>query len=563
MLKHLSITNFVIVERMELEFSSGFTVLTGETGAGKSILIDALSLVLGERGEASQIRQDCPRAEISALFDISTLSDLSAWLDENDLQGDAEECLLRRTLDSSGRSRAYINGYAATLQQLRAAGEHLVAIHGQHAHQLLLQKDAQRELLDAFAHCRELAQRVKTEYKNWQDKRRRRTACEQQLADLQDKREQLLWQISDLTALNFSQTEWENLQSDHYRLSHLAGLLEATESAIDALSDNEAAVFGRINAVKSQLQQVVEYDPQLQTMIDLLESAQIQVQESIYELRHYHQQLDLDPQSLQEMEQRLAAIHHLARRYHVSPEELPDLLENLTTQRDALDDAGNLQKLIEQENAAFQTYQALAAELSVKRAKAAQEMSQAVTESMQTLAMAGGAFSVSLSALDQGGADGLEQVEFQVAAHKSLQLKPLAKVASGGELSRISLAIQVITSRSGMAPTLIFDEVDVGIGGHVAEIVGQLLKRLGRSRQVLCITHLPQVAVTGDHHWQVMKFVADGSQQVNSRIMVLDESARIAEIARMLGGVKITEATLGHAAEMLRDNQKSVEEAQK
>ena len=554
MLKHLSITNFVIVERMELEFSPGFTVLTGETGAGKSILIDALSLALGERGDAGQIRQDCARAEISALFDISALAGLSAWLDEHDLQSDAGECLLRRTLDSNGRSRAYINGYAATLQQLRTAGEYLVAVHSQHAHQLLLQKDAQRELLDAFAHSRELAQSVKAAYKNWQDKRRQRIVCEQQMTELQNKREQLLWQIEELSILNFSPAEWEALQSDHHRLSHLAGLLEAAESALDILSDSDAAVFGRINVVKNQLQQVAGYDPQLQTMIDLLESAQIQVQECIYEMRHYHQQLDLDPQSLQEMEQRLTAIHHLSRKYQVQPEELPDLLEKLTMQRDALDNAGNLEKLIELENSAFQTYQALAEELSVKRAGAAQEMSQAVTESMQTLAMAGGAFSVLLSALDEGGVDGLEQVEFQVAAHKSLQLKPLAKVASGGELSRISLAIQVIASRSGMAPTLIFDEVDVGIGGRVAEIVGQLLKRLGRARQVLCITHLPQVAATGDHHWQVMKSDADENQQVNSRIKVLDESSRTAEIARMLGGVKITEATLEHAAEMLRGN---------
>lgn len=563
MLKHLSITNFVIVERMELEFSSGFTVLTGETGAGKSILIDALSLVLGERGDAGQIRQDCTRAEISALFDISALAGLSAWLDEHDLQGDAGECLLRRTLDANGRSRAYINGYAATLLQLRVVGEYLVAIHSQHAHQLLLQKDAQRELLDAFAHCRELAQNIKTAYKHWQDARRQRIACEQQMTELQNKREQLLWQIGELSALNFSPAEWEILQSDHHRLSHLAGLLEAAESALGILSDNEAAVFGQINAAKNQLQQVAGYDPQLQEMIDLLESAQIQVQECIYELRHYHQQLDLDPQSLQEMEQRLTAIHHLARRYQMSPEELPDLLEKLTAQRDALDDAGNLEKLIEQENTALRAYQALAAELSVKRAGAALEMSQAVTESMQTLAMEGGAFSVSLNPLDEGGADGLEQVEFQVAAHKSLQLKPLTKVASGGELSRISLAIQVIASRSGMAPTLIFDEVDVGIGGRVAEIVGQLLKQLGRSRQVLCITHLPQVAAIGDHHWQVMKSGADDNQQVNCRIKVLDESSRIAEIARMLGGVKITEATLEHATEMLRGSRNSGEKNRK
>ncbi|MBX3641025.1 MAG: DNA repair protein RecN [Nitrosomonas sp.] len=560
MLKHLSIQNFVIVDRMALEFSPGFTVLTGETGAGKSILIDALSLVLGERGDVNQIRQGCERAEISALFDIRTLTELSTWLNEQDLQGDTDDCLLRRILDSSGRSRAFINGHAATLQQLRSAGEYLVAIHSQHAHQLLLQKDAQRELLDAFAHCRELAQDVKTAYKNWQNLQRQRIVCEQQLSDILDKREQLVWQISELSDLNVSCAEWESLQTDHHRLSHLAGLVEATESAIDALSENETAVFVRINTVKSQLQQVAEYDAQLQAMIDLLESAQIQVQESIYELRHYRQQLDLDPQFLQEIEQRIAAIHHLARRYRVQPEGLPDLLEKLMAQRDALDHAGNLDQLTEQEHTALQSYQAQARKLSTKRAKAAKEMSQAVTESMQTLAMTGGIFSVTLAALEQGGANGLEQVEFQVAAHKSLPLKPLAKVASGGELSRISLALQVITSSSGMAPTLIFDEVDVGIGGRVAEIVGQLLRRLGHTRQVLCITHLPQVAATGDHHWQVMKSGTEGGRQINSQIKVLDASARIEEIARMLGGVTITDATRRHAAEMLHANTEPTEE---
>lgn len=552
MLKHLSIQNFVIVDRMELEFLPGFTVLTGETGAGKSILIDALSLVLGERGDANQIRQGCERAEISALFDIRALTELSAWLNDHDLQGDTDDCLLRRILDSSGRSRAFINGHAATLQQLRSAGEYLVAIHSQHAHQLLLQKDAQRELLDAFAHCRELAQNVKTEYKNWQNLQRQRIACEQQLSDILDKREQLVWQIGELADLNVSRAEWESLQTDHHRLSHLAGLVEATESAIDALSENETAVFGRINTVKSQLQQVAEYDAQLQAMIDLLESAQIQVQESIYELRHYRQQLDLDPQSLQEIEQRIAAIHHLARKYRVQPEELPDLLEELMVQRDALDNAGNLEQLTEQEHTALQTYLTQARKLSAKRAKAAKEMSQAVTESMQALAMTGGVFSVTLTALEQGGsggAGGLEQVEFQVAAHKSLSLKPLAKVASGGELSRISLAIQVIASRSGMAPTLIFDEVDVGISGPVAAGVGRLLRQLGESTQIICVTHLPQVASQGHQQLFVEKYT-DGIA-TETRMRALTDDERISEIARLLAGENISASALANARELL------------
>ncbi|MCB1934872.1 MAG: DNA repair protein RecN [Nitrosomonas sp.] len=561
MLRHLRIRNFVIVEQMELEFASGFTVLTGETGAGKSILIDALSLVLGERGDSSQVRQGSQRAEISALFDIKARADLLEWLDENALQGEeTEDCLLRRIVDATGRSRAFINGHAATLQQLRTVGEHLVAIHSQHAHQLLLQKEAQRDLLDAFANCREQVQSVKTAYQHWQHLRRQRETCERELSDYQQKHEQLSWQINELSELNFSISEWETLQADHNRLSHLAGLLEATELAIDVLSENEAAVLHQINVVKNQLQHVVEYDQQLQTSIDLLESASIQVQESVYDLRGYRQQLDLDPQYLQDIEQRISAIHQTARRYHVATEELPDLLERLTAQLQLLENNGNLEQLTEQEKAAQSAYQEQAKKLTAQRTKAAKKMSQTVTQSIQTLAMAGGTFSVALNPLEQAGAYGLEAIEFQVAAHKSLQLRPLAKVASGGELSRISLAIQVVASKSGIVPTFVFDEVDVGIGGRVAEIVGHLLKQLGSSRQVLCITHLPQVAAAGDHHWQVSKSeTSDTSnvydtQQVYSQIQVLDATARVEEIARMLGGVTITDATRKHAAEMLNGN---------
>lgn len=551
MLKLLSIRNFVIVDQMELEFLPGFTVLTGETGAGKSILIDALSLAMGERGDYNQIKQGHERAEISAFFDVSTLSGLRDWLEENELQDDSESCLMRRILDSNGRSRAFINGHAVTLQQLRTAGEHLVAIHSQHAHQALLQKESQRVLLDGFAGCNELTQTVKVAYQAWRDLHRRRNSCEQQLSDSQEKREQLEWQIRELSALNVSVDEWERLQLDHNRLSHLAGLMEATEMGIEHLSENETAVVSQINAVKTRLQSLLEYDNQLQATIEMLDTAQIQVQESIYELRHYRQQLDLDPQYLQEVEQRVTEIHGMARKFRVTPEELPALLATLTDQLETLHQDSNLDSLIEQENAAFDNYHSLARKLSKKRLEAGEVLAGAVTESMQTLAMEGGKFAVALKTLEQGNASGLEQIEFQVAAHKGVSLKPLAKVASGGELSRISLAIQVITSKSVSVPTLIFDEVDVGIGGRVAEIVGQLLKQLGKKRQVMCITHLPQVAATGDHQWQVAKSEADGSQQISSRIKVLNESERVEEVARMLGGVKITEATRRHAAELL------------
>lgn len=551
MLKLLSIKNFVIVDQMELEFSPGFTVLTGETGAGKSIMIDALSLTLGGRGDSDQIQQGYDRAEISALFDIGSLPDLAEWLEQHDLHGDSDACLMRRVLDVNGRSRAFINGHAATLQQLRAAGEYLVSIHSQHAHQALLQKDAQRDLLDAFAGCRELVHEVKTAYQQWQDLHRKRTVREQQHAESGEKRSQLEWQQHELSELNFVPEEWSSLQSDHNRLSHLASLVEATEMGLEQLSEHEAAAISQINAVKNQLHNMLEYDNQLQTVVDLLESAQIQVQESIYELRHYRQQLDLDPQYLQEVEQRISSIHGMARKYRITPETLPDFLAQVNSQLEALDTGGNLDKIIEQENVAQRTYQKLAEKLRTERQKAAKEMAHAITDSMQTIAMAGGSFSIQLNPLEQGNAYGFEQAEFLVAAHKGLPLKPLAKVASGGELSRISLAIQVITSQTGTVPTLIFDEVDVGIGGSVAEIVGQLLKQLGNARQVMCITHLPQVAAKGDQHWQVTKSAQKDSSQVLSHINTLKKTERIEEIARMLGGVKITEATRKHAAEML------------
>ena len=553
MLKHLSIKDFVIVDRVELDFMSGFTVLTGETGAGKSILIDALTLALGERGDASQIRHGCARAEINVTFDISTLPALQQWLDEHDLQGDPDSCLMRRVIETGGRSRNYLNGHAVTLQQLRAAGEFLVAIHSQHAHQALLQKDAQRELLDAFAGCAALARTVREAYQHWQDCRQQRIALEQRAAESHDKRAQLEWQLQELSALNFTLTEWQTLQADHGRLSHVAALLAAADRSVEALSESEQAVLAQINNVSHQLQNLLEYDGALKTITDLLDAAQIQLQESVYELKHYRQRLDLDPQALHEVEQRLSSIHAAARKFRVNAEELPALLESITQQLAALGSNADIGHLLNLEAAAQSEYRQHAQQLSGIRQQAAQQLSGKVSAAMQTMAMAGGEFSAVLIPLEQGNAHGLEQIEFQVSAHQGLPLRPLAKVASGGELSRISLAIQVITSKVGVVPTLIFDEVDAGIGGKVAGIVGNLLKKLGTERQVLCITHLPQVAAAGDQQWQVMKSAGQTEHQaVVSTIAVLNPQQRVEEIARMLGGVDITETTRQHAAEMLQ-----------
>lgn len=553
MLKHLSIKNFVIVDQIELDLLPGFTVVTGETGAGKSIVIDALTLALGERGDSSQIRAGCDRAEINALFDVTRLPDMVNWLRDNDLEGDPDICLLRRIVENSGRSRSYINGHGVTLQQLRLAGNYLIDIHSQHAHQSLLQKETQRELLDAFSGCADLARTVKTAYQRWQDCRHQRITMEQRAEQSQNSREQLEWQLQELSALNLTIGEWRKLQADHNRLSHVAALLAAADGAVEALSDSESAVLLQIDAIYTQLRHLVEYDQQLEGITHLIDSARIQLQEGVRDLRHYRQDLDLDPQLLQDIEQRLSAIHSLARKYRTSAEELPQLLNTIQSQLDELDSESNIGHWQAKETAAKTEYLALAEKLSRLREQGSESLEHQVTATMQMLAMSGGRFAVAFSPIEQGNANGLEQIEFQVAANQGLPLRPLVKVASGGELSRISLAIQVIASKLGAAPTLIFDEVDVGIGGKVAEIVGNLLKKLSDERQVLCITHLPQVAATGDQQWKVIKTASlTADQPIASTIRMLDPQERIEEIARMLGGVNITEVTRKHAAEMLQ-----------
>ncbi|MFB3081345.1 MAG: DNA repair protein RecN [Nitrosomonadaceae bacterium] len=556
MLRFLNIQDFIIVDRMEMEFVPGFTVLTGETGAGKSILIDALSLALGERGDAGEVRNGSKRAEISAEFDVSKSPELVDWLRENDLEGHGDDdnvCLMRRVIEIGGRSRGFINGRPATLQQLRTAGEKLVDIHGQHEHQSLLRSEAQRDLLDAFSGSRELAQAVATGYRRWQSLQQRRMTWEQNAATFVREREQLELQNRELSALNFSPDEWQTLQADHSRLSHSASLLEAVQACLEIMSEGESASLTQINSITSRLNGLLQYDTNLKDVLDMLESAQIQLQEVVYELGHYQQRLDLDPQRLQEMEERLSVVHAAARKYRVTPDELPNLLKTVTERLEEFSQDGDVEAMAKEEAIARDVYLKLAKKLSVVRDGAARKLTEQVTAAMQTLAMEGGKFAVTQISLEQGNAHGMEQIEFQVSPHQGLPLRPLAKVVSGGELSRISLAIQVITSKVSAASTLIFDEVDAGIGGRVAEIVGGLLKKLGTERQVMCVTHLAQVASAGDQQWQVVKSgdPANG-ENILSRITVLKNQERVEEIARMLGGVKITETTRKHAAEMLR-----------
>ena len=549
MLKFLSIRDFVIVDSLELDFAAGFTALTGETGAGKSILIDALSLALGERGDAGMVRNGCDRAEISAEFDTSKLPQLQIWLREQELEGDDGVCLLRRVLDVSGRTRGFINGRSATLQQMREAGEHLLDIHGQHAHQSLLRPDAQRELLDGYAGSGREAEALVLLFRDWQALHRRRTQLEQNAEAVLAERELLLFQRRELETLNFSGHEWGELQADHARLSHAASLLETAQFGVEVLSEADTACLAQLNMLVARVRAGIEFDTALQDTLTMLESAQNELQEAVYALRHYQQKLDADPALLREQERRMTDIVDAARKYRVTPEQLPEAMQRVAASLDELGGDADLDALAQQEAAAREKYLAAAKKLGTARNKAAQKLSQEITAAMQTLAMQGGSFAVVLTPLAEGNAHGLETVEFQVAANPGTPLRGMAKVASGGELSRISLAIQVAASQVATVPTLIFDEVDSGIGGRVAEIVGALLKQLGRSYQVMCVTHLPQVAAMADAQWQVSKSVRGGTTL--STISVLKQAERIEEIARMLGGVKITDTTRKHAAEML------------
>jgi DNA repair protein RecN (Recombination protein N) len=549
MLRTLSIRDFVIVDRLDLEFQPGFTVLTGETGAGKSILIDALAAVLGERAESGLVRDGRDKAEVSAEFTMVRIPALAKYLDENDLAGDEGECLLRRVIEISGRSRAYVNGRPATVQQLKDIGEHLVDIHGQHAHQSLLRTASQRDLVDGYAGAVELAEQVAVAYRNWQDIRRQLLALETNAQALASEREQLDWQAKELEALAFRAEEWDELQTEHKRLAHAAGLIEAVQFSLDVLSEGEMSTLTAVASIQSRLQGMVNFDPRLKEILDVLEPAQIQLQETVYGLRHYQQRLELDPQRLREVEARLDAVHTVARKFKLQIADIPERLQKIKTRLAELTAGFDADALRQREADAQKAYKNVAGKLSSSRKKGATDLAKKVTVSMQALAMAGGAFEISHNALAEGNAHGLEQIEFLVAGHAGTTPRPLAKVASGGELSRLSLAIQTVTSQVAAVPTLIFDEVDAGIGGRVAEIVGLMLKALGRKHQVMCVTHLPQVAAAGDHQWQVSKAAANG--KAVSAVAVLDRDARVEEIARMLGGVKITETTRKHAAEML------------
>ena len=549
MLLSLSIRDFVIVDALDLSFESGFTVLTGETGAGKSILIDALNLVLGERADPSVVRQGKERAEIAAEFDVADLKPTRAWLKQNDLAAEENVLLVRRVVESAGRSRAYINGRPATVQQLRELGDGLVAVHGQFAHQALLQPLAQQLLLDDFANAVDLALKVAQSHETWQSLKKQRLQWQTNAAALEQERANLELQQKELSQLNFVVDDWQELLAEHNRLNHAASLIEGVQSAQQSLDESDAALLPQINAVVEQLKSLSDYDPALKEVIDVLEPAALQFQEGVYGLRHYARRLDIDPARLKQVEARIEIIHNTARKYRIQAAELPDLLARCESRLSELGGGAGIEALLEKEQRSEASYRQLATELSVQRKKAAKTLSQKVTVSMQSLAMQGGKFVVDFIARREPSVHGLEQVVFAVAGHPGVAPGAIDKVASGGELSRIGLALQVVMSKVARVPTLIFDEVDAGIGGGVAEVVGKLLRELGALHQVMCVTHLPQVAAQGRQHWCVSKSVTKGT--TSSSVDVLNAPGRVEEIARMLGGVKITAATRKHAAELL------------
>ncbi len=546
MLRTLSIRDFVIVDKIELEFASGFSVFTGETGAGKSILIDALALTLGGRGDASVVREGAMRADITADFALGAQA--QAWLAAHAFEADEGGALLRRVIDNAGRSKAFINGIPATATQLRELGEMLVDIHGQHAHQSLLKPDAQRILLDTQAGLQEEGKAVAAAFKAWRALARQREQFESNAKNVVLERERLEWQVGELDKLAAKPGEWTEVSNEHSRLSHAASLIEGAQEALTVISEADLPMLSQLTSLTQKLVKLADIDAGLAPVVELLEPARIQIQEAVYGLNDYLSRVELDPARLQQVESRMSDLHATARKFRVQPEDLPAEHDSLAAQLLQLAAATDMAALQAQEDRAQQAYLALAAKLGRARAKAAATLGAAVTAAMQELSMSGGRFSIALQPCEPASY-GVEQVEFLVAGHAGTTLRPLAKVASGGELARIALAISVITSSNTATPTLIFDEVDSGIGGGVAEVVGRLLKRLGHDRQVLCVTHLPQVASQANQHFEVSKDSSAGRPV--SRISALDAKARVEEIARMLGGLEITAITRKHARELL------------
>ena len=543
-LKSISLRDFVIVRALDLDLTTGFTVLTGETGAGKSILIDALQLALGARADAGVVREGVTRCEISAEF--GSPANLAQWLEQAGFEA-SDTLLLRRTIDSQGKSRAWINGSAATITQLRDISSQLVDIHGQHAWQSLTRPDAVRGLLDSYAGVatEELSQR----WQQWRSAQKTLAEALTSQASLQQERERLSWQIGELDKLAPGEGEWNELNSQHGRLSHAQALRDAVETAVNALHNAEENASSLVGRAISSLQNQEHIEPEFKNLVSVLKDARAQMEDAVHSLNGYARHAELEPQRLAELDTRLALWVGMARRYKRSPAELPELLASWRQDLKKLDAAADVAELQRAGDQAKSNYLAEARRVSTARLKAAPLLARAITKAMQGLGMQGGKFEVALGALDQPAQYGLEQAEFLVAGHSGSTPRPVGKVASGGELSRIALAIAVTTSQLGQAQTLIFDEVDAGVGGAVADTVGRLMRQLGKDRQVMAVTHLPQVAACADQHLVVAKRSDKG--KTLSHVGVVTGEQRVGEIARMLGGERLSGTTLAHAREML------------
>ncbi len=552
MLTYIHIWNFAVVEKLDIEFNEGLTIVTGETGAGKSIMLDALGLALGDRADSSIIRHGCDKAEISVSFSTADTPDAENWLVEHEMNSE-NECIIRRSINANGSSKAFINGIPSPIKLLRELGEKLVDLHGQHEHQSLLKAELQRTLLDDYAKNQQRLDKVRQAYKTWQQLNNEYQRLTQASKDRTAQLDLLRYQVEELETLNLQEGEIKDIEVEHKRLANANQLLSSSDSVLRSLMDDENININQLlNKSIAELDTLNKLDQAIKPASELLNNALINIEEATSELRHYTSSLEIDPQRLELLEQRLADIQSLSRKHNINSELLHTLLPTLAKELDALENAdvrlGNLEAEIQQ---AADTYLAAANELSKKRQTAAKKLSKLVTASMQTLGMEGGRFEVSCQATTDSpySALGLDTIEFLVSANPGQSLKPLAKVASGGELSRISLAIQVIAAKDTRIPTLVFDEVDVGIGGRVAEIVGLELRTLSEHRQVLCVTHLPQVAALGHHHLLVNK--TSNKKVTTTQITNLSREERIEEIARMLGGLNITEQTRSHAKEMI------------
>ncbi|ROR05741.1 DNA repair protein RecN [Erwinia sp. JUb26] len=551
MLAQLTISNFAIVRELEIDFQRGMTAITGETGAGKSIAIDALGLCLGGRAEADMVRQGASRADICARFSLKDTPSAQRWLSENQLD-DGNECLLRRVISSDGRSRGFINGTSVPLFQLRELGQALIQIHGQHAHQLLLKPEHQKTLLDAYAGETLLLQNMAQRYRQWHQSCRNLAHHQQQAQEREARRELLQYQLKELNEFAPVQGEYEQIDEEYKRQANSGHLLSVSQQALLLLADGEDHnLQSQLYTVRQLMGELTEMDDKLSGVFSMLEEAAIQISEASDELRHYCDRLDLDPNRLQELEQRLSRQISLARKHHIAPEELPGFHQQLLAEQQLLDqqesDQDELMQAVAEHHAAALH---CAEQLHERRAHFAEELSRLITESMHALSMPHGRFAIDLQFNPEHlTAEGGDRIDFRVSTNPGQPLQPLAKVASGGELSRIALAIQVITARKMDTPALIFDEVDVGISGPTAAVVGKMLRQLGESTQVMCVTHLPQVAGCGHQHFFVSK-ETDG-EMTETHMQCLDKRARLQELARLLGGSEVTRNTLANAKELL------------